>query len=88
MKPNLYVIALALTMPAGAFAMPALGDVIGTDPETATTALKEAGCEVREFEVEDGLIEAKCVETETSTLWEIYIDPADGTVARIKSEDD
>lgn len=79
---------LALTsMPMAALAMPVVGDMIGSDPETATAALEKAGCTVLEFEAEDGLIEAKCTDTATSKAMEVYIDPASGKVTDIKSED-
>ena len=79
---------LALTfMPMAAFAMPVVGDMIGTDPETAKVALEKAGCTVNEFEAEDGKIEAKCTDTATSKAMEVYIDPASGKVTDIKSED-
>ena len=51
---------LSLTLlPMTAMAMPVVGDMIGTDPETAKAALEKAGCTVNEFEAEDGKIEAK-----------------------------
>jgi hypothetical protein len=39
------------------------------------------------FEAEDGMIEAKCTEVETNKAWEIYIDPANGQIKNIKSDD-
>jgi len=41
---------------------------------------------VREFEAEDGKIEAKCVDANRK-YWEVYIDPKTGTVTKIKSDD-
>jgi len=81
------VLALSLVLtPAIGFAMPSVGDVVGTNPEDATAALATAGCSVDEFEAEDGQIEAKCHD-EASKRYEVYIDPASGAVSKIKSED-
>ena len=87
MKP-LFVLALGLTLtPFAALALPAVGDVVGTTPEAATAALDAAGCKVTAFEAEDGKIEAKCTDTAANKPMEVYIDPATGKVAEIKSED-
>ena len=85
-----YVFSLtvaALTFPIAALAMPAIGDIVGTNPADATAALEKAGCKVAEFEAEDGKIEAKCTDAATSKLMEVYIDPKTGAVAEIKSGD-
>ncbi|MBL9063326.1 PepSY domain-containing protein [Tabrizicola sp.] len=87
MKLKLLSILAFISLPMGAMAMPVVGDMIGTDPETAKAALEKAGCPVDEFEAEDGKIEAKCTDTATSKAMEVYIDPATGKVADIKSED-
>ena len=87
MKLKLLSILAVLGTPMAALAMPAVGDMIGTDPETAKAALEKAGCTVNEFEAEDGKIEAKCTDTATGKDMEVYIDPATGAVADIKSED-
>jgi len=79
--------ALPLLSPVTAMAMPAVGDMIGTDPETAKAALELAGCPVDTFEAEDGKIEAKCTDAATGNAMEVYIDPASGKVVEIKSED-
>jgi beta-lactam-binding protein with PASTA domain len=79
--------ALVVMTPMAALAMPAVGDMIGTDPETAKAALEKAGCTVDEFEAEDGKIEAKCKDTATGADMEVYIDPASGKVVEIKAED-
>jgi Peptidase propeptide and YPEB domain len=80
--------ALVLTMtPFAALAMPAVGDLIGTEPEAAKVALEKAGCPVAEFEAEDGMIEAKCKDVATGEAMEVYIDPASGKVTDIKAED-
>lgn len=83
------ILTLALALGAAPFAaqaMPALGDILGTNPADASAALEKAGCPVSEFEAEDGKIEAKCIETATSKHWEVYIDPKTGAVVKI-SED-
>jgi hypothetical protein len=68
-------------------AMPVVGDMIGTDPDTAKTALERAGCMVDEFEAEDGKIEAKCKDTATGQDMEVDIEPASGKVVEIRAED-
>ncbi len=78
---------LALSGPVAALAMPAVGDVIGTDPEAAKAALADKGCTVNDFEPEDGQIEAKCTDTASGADMEVYIDPATGAVTAIKAED-
>jgi Peptidase propeptide and YPEB domain len=86
----LTILALASTpvfAPLAAVAMPGVGDMIGTDPDTAKAALEKAGCVVDEFEAEDGKIEAKCKDTATGNDMEVYIDPASGKVTDIKAED-
>jgi hypothetical protein len=87
MKPALCVAVAIFGLPMGAMAMPSIGDMVGTNPTDATAALKEAGCAVYAFEAEDGMIEAKCTEVETNKAWEIYIDPANGQIKNIKSDD-
>lgn len=79
--------ALASITPMAAMAMPAVGDMIGADPEAAKAALEAAGCPVDEFEAEDGKIEAKCTDAATGKEMEVYIDPASGKVVDIKDED-
>lgn len=81
------VAALPLAAPLSALAMPAVGDMIGTDAETAKVALEKAGCPVKSFEAEDGKVEAKCTDAATGKLMEVYIDPASGKVTKIKEED-
>lgn len=87
MQKLILPLALAVFTPMAALAMPAVGDMIGTDPETAKAALEAAGCMVDEFEAEDGKIEAKCKDTATGKDMEVYIDPASGKVVDIKAED-
>lgn len=87
MQKLILSLALATLTPMAALAMPAVGDMIGTDPETAKAALEAAGCPVDEFEAEDGKIEAKCTDAATGKAMEVYIDPASGAVVDIKDED-
>jgi hypothetical protein len=87
MKPLFVVTLVAAISPVAVFALPVVGDVLGTTPEAATAALDAAGCKVSSFEPEDGKIEAKCVETATGKVWEIYIDPKTGAVAQVKADD-
>lgn len=87
MKNPLALAFAALLLPAAALAMPTIGAVVGTNPEAARAALETAGCMVDEFEAEDGKIEAKCTETGTGKLWEVYIDPTSGAVVDMKNDD-
>lgn len=81
------LLALVLTAaPLAAMAMPAIGDIVGTNPNDATAALEAAGCKVTKFEAEGGKIEAKCTD-EAGKLWEVYIDPQTGAVAAILDKD-
>ncbi|MBN8189461.1 PepSY domain-containing protein [Salipiger thiooxidans] len=84
-RPFLASLAL-IAVPFAASAMPSVGDVVGTNPTDATAALAAAGCTVREFEAEGGMIEAKCTD-EAQKLWEVYIDPKTGAVTNIKDDD-
>ena len=79
-------LALALS-PLAAFALPVVGDVVGTTPEAATAALEAAGCTVDKFEAENGQIEASCTETATGKAWDIAIDPTSGAVTEVKGND-
>ena len=81
-------LALApMVAPLAALAMPAVGDIVGTNPDAAKAALEKAGCTLDAFEAEDGKIEAKCKDTATGAAMEVYIDPASGAVTDIKSTD-
>jgi len=81
------LLALALTAtPLAAMAMPQVGDVVGTNPTAASKALKEAGCDLKNFEAEDGMIEALCRDSATNQLAAIVIDPKTGAVAAIHNE--
>lgn len=87
MQKLILPLVLAAFTPMAALAMPVVGDMIGTDPETAKAALEKAGCMVDEFEAEDGKIEARCKDAATGKDMEVYIDPASGKVVDIKAED-
>jgi hypothetical protein len=88
MKSSLLLAMTLATLSAPmAFAMPAIGDIVGTTPDTAKVALETAGCPVDEFEAEGGKIEARCTDTATKTAMEVYIDPKSGAVTDIKSAD-
>jgi hypothetical protein len=88
MKSTLILAMTLATLSAPmAFAMPAIGDIVGTNPDEAKAALEKAGCPVDEFEAEDGKIEAKCKDAATGAAMEVYIDPKTGAVTEIKSED-
>ena len=78
MQKLILPLVLAAFTPMAALAMPVVGDMIGTDPETAKAALEKAGCMVDEFEAEDGKIEARCKDSATGKDMEVYIDPASG----------
>ena len=86
MKTKTLAITFALmTAPMAALAMPAVGDVVGTNPNDATAALEKAGCKVQDFEAEGGKIEAKCTDA-NNAHWEVYIDPASGDVVKVKED--
>ena len=86
MKLKLLAILALSSLPVAAVAMPVVGDMIGTDPDTAKAALEKAGCTVSAFEAEDGKIEAQCKD-EAGKMMEIYIDPKTGAVTELKAED-
>jgi hypothetical protein len=78
---------MALAAPISAFAMPVVGDIIGTNPKDATAALEKAGCKLDAFEAEDGKVEARCIDAASGKTMEIAIDPKTGAVTDIKSGD-
>lgn len=84
-KPLICALLLSAA-PLSAVAMPAVGDIVGTNPADATAALAEAGCTVSKFEAEGGKIEAKCMDA-AKARWKVYIDPATGAVTNVKAED-
>lgn len=87
MKLKLILAAALVAAPMAVFAMPKVGDVVGSKPEDATAALEKAGCKVDAYQAEGGKVEAKCTETETGKAWEVYIDPKTGAVADMKATD-
>lgn len=87
MKLKLILAAALVATPMAVFAMPRVGDVVGTKPEDATAALEKAGCKVDAFAAEGGKVEAKCTETGTGKAWEVYIDPKTGAVVEMKETD-
>lgn len=87
MQKLLLSLAIAALAPMAAMAMPAVGDMVGADPETVKAALEKAGCPVDEFEAEDGKVEAVCTDAATGKGMEIAIDPATGLVTAIKAKD-
>jgi hypothetical protein len=87
MLKHLSLVAALVVAPLAVGAMPVVGDLIGTTPDTARAALEAAGCTAAEFEAEDGKIEAKCTDAATGAKMEVYIDPASGKVVALKAED-
>ncbi len=87
MQKLLLSAAIAALAPMAALAAPAVGDLIGTDAETAKAALEAAGCPVDDFEAEDGKVEAVCTDTATGKAIEVAIDPATGLVTAITDKD-
>ncbi len=86
MLKNTFAAVCLFLVPVAAHAMPAIGDMVGTTPADATSALAKSGCTVSDFEAEDGKIEAKCTDA-SSNLWEVYIDPKTGKVTNVKAGD-
>ncbi len=83
---TLLALTLAMT-PLAALAMPAVGDVIGTNPTDAVAALTTAGCEGAVFESEGGKIDARCTDSATGVVWEFTIDPKSGAITDMKQGD-
>lgn len=88
MTRTLLLTLALLATPFAASAMPAVGDIVGSNAETARAALEKSGCAVNAFEAEDGKIEAICVDAATSKKMDITIDPANGAVLTIKDSND
>ncbi len=82
-RTTLLALTFAMT-PLAALAVPAVGDMIGTTPDQAKTALTAAGCTDAVFGAEGGNIEAKCTDAATGAKWEIYINPQTGAVVDMK----
>jgi uncharacterized membrane protein YkoI len=75
--------AAALTVfAAPAFAMPAIGDVIGTTLAEAEAALGEQGLTMTEYDLDDGRIEITA--HDDAQRVELYLDPETGTVTRME----
>ncbi|MFD2175902.1 PepSY domain-containing protein [Rhodobacter lacus] len=85
MKKTLLATVLILS-PVAALAMPAVGDVVGSNPADVSAALAAKGCTVSDFEAEDGKVEAVCTDA-AKAVWEVVIDPASGAVTEIKEKD-
>ena len=71
---SMFLAVTVIAAPVAAFAMPAVGDVVGTNPADAAAALQKAGCDLKGFEAEGGMIEAKCYD-ENNKMHEVYINP-------------
>jgi len=88
MTRTLLLTVALLAAPFAASAMPAVGDIVGTNADAAKAALEKAGCPVNAFESEDGKIEAICTDAATSKKMDITIDPANGAVLTITESND
>lgn len=88
MTRTLLLTLALLATPVAASALPAVGDIVGSNAEAAKAALEKAGCPVNAFEAEDGKIEAICVDAATSKKFDITIDPATGAVVTIEASDE
>ncbi|MEZ5887196.1 MAG: PepSY domain-containing protein [Paracoccaceae bacterium] len=87
MKSKLLLALAVAALPVGAFAEPKVGDMVGTNADDATAALEAQGCKVNGFEMEDGKVEARCTETASGKVWDLYIDPKTGAIADAKAAD-
>ncbi|MGV0879652.1 PepSY domain-containing protein [Martelella sp. FLE1502] len=83
---SMFLAVAFIAAPVAAFAMPAVGDVVGTNPADAAAALEKAGCTLKGFEAEGGMIEAKCFDQD-NVMHEVYINPKTGAIARISGKD-
>ena len=88
MTRTLLLTLALLATPFAVSAMPAVGDIVGSNADAAKAALEKAGCPVDNFEAEDGKIEAICTDAATSKKMDIVIDPANGAVLSIKESND
>lgn len=87
---NFRTLALTLTLGAAPFAaqaLPAVGDIVGTNAEAVSAALEKAGCTNATFQAEGG-VEAICTETATGIKWDVTIDPATGAITGLKESDE
>lgn len=83
---SMFLAVSLIAAPVAAFAMPAVGDIVGTNPTDAAAALQKAGCNLKGFEAEGGMIEAKCYD-ENNKMHEVYINPKTGAIAKISGKD-
>ncbi|GLS86880.1 hypothetical protein GCM10010873_18540 [Cypionkella aquatica] len=88
MTRTLLLTLALLATPFAASAMPAVGDIVGSNADAAKAALKTAGCPVEMFEAEDGKIEAVCTDAASMKKMDVMIDPASGAVLSIKESND
>ena len=88
MSRTLLLTLALLATPFAASAMPAVGDIVGSNADAAKAALEKAGCPVDMFEAEDGKIEAVCTDAATAKKMDVTIDPATGAVLTIKESND
>ena len=88
MSRTLLLTLALLATPFAASAMPAVGDIVGSNADAAKAALEKAGCPVEMFEAEDGKIEAVCTDAATAKKMDVTIDPATGAVLTIKESND
>ncbi|MDG4650453.1 PepSY domain-containing protein [Roseibacterium sp. SDUM158017] len=76
---RLLMTAAALTaLAAPAFAMPGIGDAVGTTLDEARSALAAQGLTMTEYDLDDGRIEITAHDDETRV--ELYLDPQSGAV--------
>ncbi|MFC3179420.1 PepSY domain-containing protein [Cypionkella sinensis] len=88
MSRTLLLTLALLATPFAASAMPAVGDIVGSNADAAKAALEKAGCPVEMFEAEDGKIEAVCTDAATAKKMDVTIDPTTGAVLTIKESND
>lgn len=88
MSRTLLLTLALLATPFAASAMPAVGDIVGSNADAAKVALEKAGCPVDMFEAEDGKIEAVCTDAATAKKMDVTIDPTTGAVLTIKESND
>lgn len=85
-KTLLASLAALVLVPAAAFAVPVVGETVGTTMEDITSNLQNAGYEVREIEADDDELEAVIVAD--GQLYELEISPDTGMITEIELEDD
>lgn len=85
-KTLLASLSALVLVPAVAFAVPIVGQTVGTTVEEITSNLHNAGYEVREIEADDDELEA--VILADGQLMELEISPDTGMITEIEMEDD